>query len=408
MDVPSSNNTLMMRRPHLNLPIHSDGPACLFPRQVGVVACWIFATSLAQAASDSAAGEDGPNSVSLTGLGIIALGLFAVAAACRAWLNSSTIRQNPFHQLKPGHFSSARKPAPETSLSDSAPTHSEARSTADRVLPIAALPQPGDGFVYSAAHDLQEPLRKLKSQIHRLESKVSALELNPLVDDLKQMQRTATRMQNLLDSLLSLAGIQGRGTRFQPVDVAVLWDEVLSNLEPRISETSASIVLEGTFPELEGDPVQLGQLLQNLLSNGLKFQRVGTRPEIVVSARSLQVEVESTEKAGPPQTWCELRIRDNGIGFDSSEWEKLLRGFHRQNDRAQFDGTGLGLAICRSIVERHAGKLSAVSSPGKGSTIIVQIPCHHHARGGDTSLIRPGQSRSELSLPSPGLSERLP
>lgn len=395
----------MTRSPHLNQSIRSDGSARLVTRLLGTFACWLLTTCLAQGAGESTSGDEGLGSVSLTGLGIIALGLTATVAACRAWMQSSSVRQNPFHQLKPGHFSSSKRTVSAVGASN----FGQASTPENRpgvVLPFGSLAQPNDGFVYAAAHDLQEPLRKLKSQLHRLESKISGSESQALGEDLKQMQRTATRMQNLLDSLLSLAGIQGRGSRFQPVDFSLLWDEVLSTLQPRIVETSASIVLQGTFPTLEGDPVQLAQLLQNLLTNALKFQRPGARPEIVVSASSFIKE--NAETPNQPAAWCELRIRDNGIGFDASEWHKLLQGFHRQNDRAQFDGTGLGLAICRSIVERHAGNLSALSSPGKGSTIIIQIPCNHHARGGDTSLMRSGPDRSELPVTSPSLSERLP
>lgn len=395
----------MTRSPHLNQSIRSDGSARLLPRPLGALGCWLFMTCLAQGAGESTAGDEGLGTVSVIGLGVIVLGVAATVAACRAWFRSSSVLQNPFHQLKPGHFSSSKKPAPcaSASSSEQAPA---ANAAPVKVLPFASLAQPNDGFIYSAAHDLQEPLRKLKSQLHRFESKVSGPESQALGEDLKQMQRTAARMQNLLDSLLSLAGIQGRGSRFQPVDFPALWEEVLSTLQPRISESSASVVLQGPFPELEGDPVQLGQLLQNLLSNALKFQRPGARPEIVVSARSFTEE--NAEKTNQSPAWCELRIRDNGIGFDSSEWSRLLQGFHRQNDRAQFDGTGLGLAICRSIVERHAGKMSALSSPGKGSTIIIQIPCSHHARGGDTSLMRPGPARSELPVSSNSPGERLP
>ena len=345
-------------------------------------------------ASDTLAGGESPSSTQTGSTFVILASVLAASGAlliCRQWLRSSDVHQNPFHHLKPGQFSS-RKQAHLPPAEPSQPIPTLRLPGSDR--PSDAAAPAGDGFVYSAAHDLHEPLRKFKVHLHRLESQPAVESTLAIKEEVQQMRRTVIRMQNLLDSLLSLAGIQGRGSLFQKVCLTEVWRDVLSSLEPRIAETAATLTVQGTLPDVEADPIQLEQLFQNLLSNALKFHRHGVPPNIRVTVVTLHNTQNRDRQASDTEGWCEIQIRDNGIGFDAGEWQKMLRGFHRQNDRTRFEGTGLGLAICRSIVDRHSGSLSANSIPNEGSTLILRLPLRQHARSGDTSLLTVGLSRA--------------
>jgi PAS domain S-box-containing protein len=220
-----------------------------------------------------------------------------------------------------------------------------------------------ESFAYVASHDLQEPLRKIQTFGDRLKTS-SAAELGPKgLDYLEKMNAAATRMRRLIDDLLSYAKVTAQTKPFTRVDLAALTREVLGDLETAIERTGATVTL-GELPVLEADPVQLRQLLQNLLSNALKFRREDVPPS---------VSVEATVDTGAHR--CELRVRDNGIGFDEKYTDRIFDVFHRLHGRdGKYEGSGIGLAICRKIVERHGGSITARSSPGAGATFLVTLP----------------------------------
>jgi signal transduction histidine kinase len=122
-----------------------------------------------------------------------------------------------------------------------------------------------------------------------------------------------------------------------------------------------------TLPVLAADPLQMRQLLQNLLGNALKFRREGVPPTV-----SLRGTLDA--KAG----WCVLEVADNGIGFEEKYAERIFNVFQRLHGRNQYEGTGIGLAICRKIAERHGGNISVSSTPGVGTTFRVSLPLKQH------------------------------
>ncbi len=251
--------------------------------------------------------------------------------------------------------------------------------------PAAAAPPSAEQFIYAAAHDLQEPLRKIRAFADRLETKFKTASVEGVGSDIDSIRHTLGRMQGMLDSLLSLARIQGRGAVFETVDLGKILRDVITDLETRISETQGQISITGTPPELAGDAVQLQQLLQNLIGNALKFHRTDVPPRVQICVNvveDLPVNAHNTDRS-----WCEITIQDNGIGFEEVHWERLLRGFHRLQGRDQYPGTGLGLSICRSIVDRHQGSISARSVPNEGSTFLVRLPMRQYARSGDTTIL---------------------
>ena len=149
--------------------------------------------------------------------------------------------------------------------------------------------------------------------------------------------------------------------------------EVLSDLSIPLSESRGSVTV-GELPTVVAGPVQMRQLFQNLLGNSLKF-RGDAPPDIRVWA-----------SPAPQGAWVEIRVQDNGIGFDEAHLPRLFQPFSRLQGRSEYEGTGMGLAICRRIVERHGGTITATSTPGKGSTFTVLLPLEPAA----------GQAREEI------------
>ncbi|WP_239470540.1 sensor histidine kinase [Archangium violaceum] len=219
-----------------------------------------------------------------------------------------------------------------------------------------------ESFASVASHDLQEPLRKIQTFGERLKTTTSAT-LGPEGSDyLERMMNAATRMRRLIEDLLSFSRVGSKGNPFVQTDLGRIAREVLEDLETAVERSGATVTL-GELPTLEADPLQLRQLLQNLLSNALKFRREDVAPAI--SARGTIHEASGE---------LELVVEDNGIGFDEKYLDRIFEVFQRLHGRGKYEGTGIGLAICRKIAERHGGHIGARSSPGHGATFIVTLP----------------------------------
>jgi light-regulated signal transduction histidine kinase (bacteriophytochrome) len=224
-------------------------------------------------------------------------------------------------------------------------------------------------FAYIASHDLQEPLRKIQAFGDRLSAKYRGALDDTAQEYIERMMSSATRMRQLINDLLSFSRISTKGIAFEPVNLAVVVREVLSDLEVRMSQTEANVEV-GELPTLDGDPLQMRQLFQNLLGNALKFHRPGEPPRIRISS-------EPTSRPMPDGTmrqWHKITIADDGIGFDEKYVERIFEVFQRLHGRNEYEGTGVGLAICRKIVERHSGTITATSAKGEGSTFTVLLP----------------------------------
>ena len=156
----------------------------------------------------------------------------------------------------------------------------------------------------------------------------------------------------------------------------------MSDLEVRIEESGARVQV-GDLPTIDADHTQMRQLLQNLISNGLKFRRDGEAPIVQVSGRSLNGHEAGLDE-GPPSTdgLCEISVKDNGVGFDEKYLDRIFDAFQRLQARGVYEGTGIGLAICRKIVERHHGTIAAKSEPGQGATFIITLPATQRGEDG--------------------------
>ena len=219
-------------------------------------------------------------------------------------------------------------------------------------------------FASVAAHDLQEPLRKIQAFSDRLNLKYREALQGDGMDYLQRMQGSAKRMQILIDDLLTYSRVTSAAKPFLPTDLNQVVKDVLSDLEIRIEQSKARIDIED-LPTVDADALQMRQLLQNTIANALKFHRPDLPPAVKVAANIIRDR-------------CELSISDNGIGFDQKYSDKIFTIFQRLHGRNEYEGTGVGLAVCRRIAERHGGGIVAKSAPGEGATFIITLPIRHY------------------------------
>ncbi len=223
-------------------------------------------------------------------------------------------------------------------------------------------------FAFVASHDLQEPLRKIQAFGERLNARIEGQMDDNTRDYLERMLSAATRMRAMINDLLALSRVTTQGRPFQQVDLNEVAREVLSDLETRIERTGGRVEVD-SLPTIEADPLQMHQLLQNLAGNGLKFHRSDAPPVVRLYAE------------GPKESrQVIIYVEDNGIGFEEQYLDRIFQPFQRLHGMSQYEGSGMGLAICRKIVERHAGKITARSTPGEGATFMITLPVHQPRR----------------------------
>ena len=226
-------------------------------------------------------------------------------------------------------------------------------------------------FAFVAAHDLQEPLRKVQAFGDRLKLNYSEALDERGMDYMSRMQDASGRMQTLINDLLTYSRVTSKAQPFIEVDLSELAREVVSDLEISVKDADG-IVEVGPLPKIEADRTQVRQLLQNIVGNALKFHRPEEPPVVTISGRILPA---TSARDGPePSEICEILVQDNGIGFDEAYRDQIYGIFQRLHGRTEYGGTGLGLAVCRKIVERHGGTISARSTPGEGSTFSITLP----------------------------------
>ena len=227
-------------------------------------------------------------------------------------------------------------------------------------------------FAYIASHDLQEPLRKIQAFGNQLKERFGEVLSDQGRDYIERMQNASQRMQNLINDLLTLSRLTTKAQPFVPVNLTQVAQEVLSDLEFRIQQTNGHVFV-GELPTIDADPLQMRQLLQNLISNALKFHRFDSVPVVkIYNYFSMSQEQQPVETV--VAEFCQIFIEDNGIGFDEKYLDRIFNVFQRLHSRSEYEGTGVGLAICRKIVERHGGSITAKSTPGEGATFIVRLP----------------------------------
>ena len=214
-------------------------------------------------------------------------------------------------------------------------------------------------FAYAASHDLQEPLRTVSSYLTLLERRYSDDLDGDATKFIEFAVDGADRMKDMIQALLAYSRVDTRGESFEAVDLSTLFERVTDSLGVKIAETDATVSMPSTAATVEGDPSQLAQLFQNLLDNGIKYNR--NQPTIDISAHRHDGTVS-------------IEVTDNGIGMDPDQIDGIFEVFQRLHTREEFEGTGIGLSICRKIVDRHGGDIEVESHPGDGSTFTITLP----------------------------------
>lgn len=217
-----------------------------------------------------------------------------------------------------------------------------------------------EAFASVAAHDLQEPLRKIRAFSDRVAHSAASGDTEMILGYLDRIDHAAARMQTLIDDLLNLARINGQEPQAVRVNLTDLVRDIVGELSSG-GDDDTRVEVSETLPEVNADPVRMRQLFENLIGNALKFRKKETPIRVQISG----------ERIGD---WVQIRVSDNGIGFDDRYLEKIFQPFERLHGRAEYEGSGVGLALCRAIAERHRGTLDGHGEPGKGATFQVVLP----------------------------------
>lgn len=230
-------------------------------------------------------------------------------------------------------------------------------------------------FAYVASHDLQEPLRKIRSFGDRLITKYLDKLDETGQDYIERMQAASGRMQNLIEDLLAFSRITRSSELPGKVDLRKMFEEIEDDLSDQISREDATLEY-GKMPAVLGGKGQIQRLFQNLVSNAIKFRKPEENPVITISAVKMTALEMSKEFPLPPRykNYVKIVIADNGIGFDEKYADQIFNVFQRLHGKNEFEGTGIGLAICKKIVTHHGGMVTARSKEGVGSEFIVILP----------------------------------
>lgn len=242
-------------------------------------------------------------------------------------------------------------------------------------------------FTYISSHDLQEPIRKIQTFSGRLLETESQNLSEAGKDYFQRMQAAARRMQQLLNDLLIFSSVSSGGLKFEHTDVTLLIEEVKNDLKDVIEEANATFEIS-ILGSANIVPIQFRQLIQNLLTNALKFSMPGKPPHIIVKSkvvsghelqlknitRALDSPATQFEELVPDKSYYHLIFSDNGIGFEPKFKEQIFEVFQRLHSKKDYEGTGIGLAIVLEIIKNHKGIITATSELGKGATFDIYIP----------------------------------
>jgi PAS domain S-box-containing protein len=227
-------------------------------------------------------------------------------------------------------------------------------------------------FASVASHDLQEPLRKIMVFSNILKDKCgtelsadSHHYLNKIID-------SSGRMKALIIDILNYSRLSENNIQLQVVDLNALVQELMDDFELAIKDKNADIQV-GKLPHIQGNRGQMRQVFQNIISNALKFQRPGMNPVIKIDSQFIQ-SLSFDSKEDPNGAYCQISIKDNGIGFKEKFATDIFALFERLNPKDKYEGTGIGLAIAKKIVDKHNGLIKATSNEMDGSHFMIILP----------------------------------
>ncbi|GAB2589667.1 sensor histidine kinase [Spirosoma areae] len=226
-------------------------------------------------------------------------------------------------------------------------------------------------FAFVASHDLQEPLRKIQSFANLITDRYGNLFDADSTMFMGKISGSAERMSKLIKDLLNFSRISSHRESFKLVELGGIIRRILDDQELRIKGLDVQVEV-GSMPAIEAVASQMDHLFTNLISNALKFTRPGVQPLLRIQAQM----VDGSRYGGlnASQSYAEIRVEDNGIGFDEKYTEHIFKVFQRLHGKSTFEGTGIGLAICKRVVMSHHGYITAHSQPNQGTTFVVVLP----------------------------------
>ncbi|WP_205512340.1 PAS domain-containing sensor histidine kinase [Longitalea arenae] len=228
-------------------------------------------------------------------------------------------------------------------------------------------------FAYIASHDLQEPLRKIQTFADMAKDHLQGNEMAEKY--FQKIYSSANRMSRLINDVLNYSRLTKTGEQFINTDLNKVLKDVLSDFELLIEQKQA-VITSTDLPTIKGIPLQLHQLMANLISNSLKFTE--EKPVISITAKQLTPrEVRQYPALHLDNEYVQLVFADNGIGFEQQYAEQIFIIFQRLNNQRTYSGTGIGLALCKKIVDHHDGIIMAQSAIGQGATFTVILPVYH-------------------------------
>lgn len=230
-----------------------------------------------------------------------------------------------------------------------------------------------EAFTYVSSHDLQEPLRKIQTLAGRLLDKEEQNLTDSGKDSFRRMQKSAARMQQLIQDLLAFSRLNTAERNFENTDLRLIIEDVVGEIGETIEEKHAVIDATKLGP---GTVIvfQFRQLMHNLIGNALKFSNPAVPPRIVIKSKLGKGNKLNNAALVPEKNYCHITVEDNGIGFDAKYNQKIFDVFQRLHGREQYNGTGIGLAIVKRIVENHNGIITATGEPDKGARFDIYMP----------------------------------
>jgi PAS domain S-box-containing protein len=227
-------------------------------------------------------------------------------------------------------------------------------------------------FAYITSHDLQEPLRKIRTFASRMEDELTGSGHSTVMKHLQKVIASSERMSVLIRDLLNYSRLTKEEQGFEPVDLNEVLKDVLTDFEVLIAQKKA-VIKPKSLPVVKGIALQLNQLFFNLIGNSLKFSRPNVAPVIQIHGELIDAS-QATSIGLKEHNYFRISFSDNGIGFGSKYKEQIFEIFQRLNSRDQYAGTGIGLALSKKVVENHHGMIVAESEEGEGATFNVYLP----------------------------------